>query len=260
MRLSALLNCIIIIISLLFPSRCSRAQCLRFEWFLLASEFEGLTFVDLLQSKGVDRELQNFLVHSIAMSDRDVSAAEALAALKKFTSSVGRFGDTPFLWPLYGSGEFPQAFCRYAILSTQAINVVSKNLIVVSVSHTWSLYAAIIFAQLDARSTPVFHFRFFMIVSPMSRKLSRMSAVFGGTYCLSQAISAIEMDADRRLSSVVVSDKAIRCKHLVAGLASTPKALLRTPLQTARISRAIFLTNKPLQSSEKDEVNAKLLL
>jgi RAB protein geranylgeranyltransferase component A len=26
--------------------------------------------------------------------------------------SLGRFGNTPFLWPMYGSGELPQAFCR----------------------------------------------------------------------------------------------------------------------------------------------------
>ncbi len=32
--------------------------------------------------------------------------------MKKFLHSVGRFGDSPFLFALYGSGELPQCFCR----------------------------------------------------------------------------------------------------------------------------------------------------
>lgn len=37
---------------------------------------------------------------------------EGLAATQKFLLSLGRFGNSPFLWPMYGSGELPQAFCR----------------------------------------------------------------------------------------------------------------------------------------------------
>ena len=32
--------------------------------------------------------------------------------MQKFLLSLGRFGNSPFLWPMYGSGELPQAFCR----------------------------------------------------------------------------------------------------------------------------------------------------
>ncbi len=32
--------------------------------------------------------------------------------MKRFLRSVGRFGDSPFLFALYGSGELPQCFCR----------------------------------------------------------------------------------------------------------------------------------------------------
>lgn len=37
---------------------------------------------------------------------------EGLASTKKFLTSLGRFGNSPLLWPMYGSGEMPQAFCR----------------------------------------------------------------------------------------------------------------------------------------------------
>ena len=32
--------------------------------------------------------------------------------MKNYTKSMGRFGSTPFIFPLYGNSEFPQAFSR----------------------------------------------------------------------------------------------------------------------------------------------------
>ena len=37
---------------------------------------------------------------------------QGLEQMKKFLSSLGRYGNTAFLWSLYGSGELPQSFCR----------------------------------------------------------------------------------------------------------------------------------------------------
>merc|ERR1712071_748741 len=36
----------------------------------------------------------------------------AIEKVRKFVTSIGRFGNTPFLWTLYGTGELPQCFCR----------------------------------------------------------------------------------------------------------------------------------------------------
>ncbi|KAI1287704.1 Rab proteins geranylgeranyltransferase component A [Halotydeus destructor] len=158
-------------------------------------EYEGMSFVELLEQKELDDELKEFLITSIVMADDTVSAKEALERLKKFTSSVGRFGDTPFLCPLYGNGELPQAFCR-------------------------------------------------------------LSAVFGGTYCLKQPLSAIKVDDSKHVSSIVIANgKSIGCHHLVVGLAHCPRQLVQNNDDTIKISRAIFVTDKPLNNgSEKDEV------
>ena len=32
--------------------------------------------------------------------------------VQSFLHSLGRYGNTPYLWTLYGSGELPQCFCR----------------------------------------------------------------------------------------------------------------------------------------------------
>ena len=37
---------------------------------------------------------------------------QGLEAVCTFVNSTGRFGASPFLFPLYGCGELPQCFCR----------------------------------------------------------------------------------------------------------------------------------------------------
>ena len=46
------------------------------------------------------------------MADENTPCLQGLKSTKKFLSSLGRFGNTPFLHCMYGSGELPQAFCR----------------------------------------------------------------------------------------------------------------------------------------------------
>ena len=46
------------------------------------------------------------------MVDKNINTIDGLKATKKFLSSLGRFGNTPFLYSSFGSGELPQAFCR----------------------------------------------------------------------------------------------------------------------------------------------------
>jgi len=71
-----------------------------------------LTFGELLKKEKLTANLTHFVLHSIAMVEPGVSAEDGLKATKKFLSSLGRFGPTPFLWSMYGTGELPQAFCR----------------------------------------------------------------------------------------------------------------------------------------------------
>jgi len=72
----------------------------------------NLTFGDLLKKEKLTANLTHFVLHSIAMVEPEVCAEDGLKATKKFLSSLGRFGPTPFLWSMYGTGELPQAFCR----------------------------------------------------------------------------------------------------------------------------------------------------
>uniref|UniRef100_A0A663MRM0 Rab proteins geranylgeranyltransferase component A n=1 Tax=Athene cunicularia TaxID=194338 RepID=A0A663MRM0_ATHCN len=84
--------------------------CLEYEQH--PDEYQGC-FRDCWKTQKLTPSLQHFILHSIAMvSETDSSTLEGLQATKKFLQCLGRYGNTPFLFPLYGQGEIPQCFCR----------------------------------------------------------------------------------------------------------------------------------------------------
>jgi len=83
------------------------------------SGFEDKPFVDFLLSKRLSPKLISFILYSIALAETDqergegvLMTPEGLSRLSVYLSSLGKFGTTPFIYPLYGVGEIPQAFCR----------------------------------------------------------------------------------------------------------------------------------------------------
>ncbi|XP_029557421.1 rab proteins geranylgeranyltransferase component A 1 isoform X2 [Salmo trutta] len=75
-------------------------------------DFSEHSFWDFLQTKKLTDNLQHFILHSIAMVIPEVCTVEGLRATQHFLRCLGRYGNTPFLFPLYGLGEIPQCFCR----------------------------------------------------------------------------------------------------------------------------------------------------
>lgn len=69
-------------------------------------------YEEFLKKEKLTPTLIHFIMNSIAMVPNSVNCEEGLKATQKFLASLGRFGFTPFLWPMYGTGELPQAFCR----------------------------------------------------------------------------------------------------------------------------------------------------
>ncbi|XP_012606724.2 rab proteins geranylgeranyltransferase component A 2 [Microcebus murinus] len=75
--------------------------------------FKQCSFSEYLKTKKLTPNLQHFVLHSIAMtSESSCTTVDGLKATKNFLQCLGRFGNTPFLFPLYGQGEIPQCFCR----------------------------------------------------------------------------------------------------------------------------------------------------
>lgn len=74
--------------------------------------FEDKPYAEFLQSRRLTANLQHFIIHAIAMVKPETPTLQGLKATQSFLQSLGRYGNTPFIWPLYGAGELPQAFCR----------------------------------------------------------------------------------------------------------------------------------------------------
>ncbi|CAL8281287.1 unnamed protein product [Arctogadus glacialis] len=87
-------------------------SCLDQDTPLLYQDFAERPYLEFLQHQKLSENLQHFLIHSIAMTTPDTPTAAALAATQHFLKCLGRYGNTPFLFPLYGLGEIPQCFCR----------------------------------------------------------------------------------------------------------------------------------------------------
>ncbi|XP_051003901.1 rab proteins geranylgeranyltransferase component A 2 [Acomys russatus] len=76
-------------------------------------DFTQRSFSEYLKTKKLTPNLQHFILHSIAMtSESSCTTLDGLKATKNFLQCLGRFGNTPFIFPLYGQGEIPQCFCR----------------------------------------------------------------------------------------------------------------------------------------------------
>ncbi|KAA0720390.1 Rab proteins geranylgeranyltransferase component A 1 [Triplophysa tibetana] len=69
-------------------------------------------FRDFLKIKKLTENLQDFVLHSIAIVTQKTLTEVGLKATQHFLRCLGRYGNTPFLFPLYGLGEIPQCFCR----------------------------------------------------------------------------------------------------------------------------------------------------
>ncbi|CAG0887977.1 unnamed protein product [Cyprideis torosa] len=175
------------------------------------------TFQQFLASEKLSRKLVHFLFHVISMSDdsesTSLSVEEGLKRIREFIRGIGRYKNrTPFLWPLYGSGEMPQAFCR-------------------------------------------------------------LSAVFGGIFVLGKTPEAIVVkrcvDGRQQVTAVRVQGQEISCQHLVLAPEQLPLRIVEVQengtteegsflaagsKETSGISRAMFLFDRPVIHSKRDEV------
>uniref|UniRef100_A0A158P7V7 Rab proteins geranylgeranyltransferase component A n=1 Tax=Angiostrongylus cantonensis TaxID=6313 RepID=A0A158P7V7_ANGCA len=76
------------------------------------SEYQDNPFEKFLESQEITGELRNYIADAIGILHPNATTQDGLTAVCRFMDSVGRFGPSPFLTSLYGSGEIPQCFCR----------------------------------------------------------------------------------------------------------------------------------------------------
>ncbi|KAL4648214.1 rab proteins geranylgeranyltransferase component A 2-like [Arapaima gigas] len=156
-------------------------------------DFTEQTFWEFLQSKMLTDNLQHFVLHSIAMVPPEARIKEGLRSTQHFLRSLGRYGNTPFLFPIYGLGEIPQCFCR-------------------------------------------------------------MSAVFGGIYCLRHSVQCLVLDKETGRCKAVIDTcgQRISCSHFVVedGYIRVEQ---RKGVEYRYISRAVLITDRSLLQSDLEQ-------
>lgn len=79
---------------------------------LLAEAARAESFGALLTARGLSERLQAFVTVVLASVDPATPALAGIEAVQRYVASVGVYGPSAYLWPMYGSSEIPQAFCR----------------------------------------------------------------------------------------------------------------------------------------------------
>lgn len=75
-------------------------------------KYQDKTFLEYLQANKLTDKIIHCVMNSIAMCNEKTSLSEGVEKMKSYLESLGRYGNSPFLFPMYGCGEIPQCFCR----------------------------------------------------------------------------------------------------------------------------------------------------
>ena len=73
---------------------------------------ESIKFENYLEKFNLTSRLRDYILNAIAMCPANLSAAKGIEKCKKYFKSIGRYGDSPFLFQIYGTNELSQAFSR----------------------------------------------------------------------------------------------------------------------------------------------------
>jgi RAB protein geranylgeranyltransferase component A len=105
---------------------------------------------------GLGPTLRRLVLHALALlpttdaasadgSGIDISAAEGMRRLTRHLAALGRFGETAFLIPMYGSGEVAQAFCRTAAVAgaTYMLRTAPDGVVLAAPDAAEAAYAAL---------------------------------------------------------------------------------------------------------------------
>lgn len=78
------------------------------------------TSADLYKKFGLEENTIDFVGHAVAMyRDDEYLQRPAIELVKRsqlYVESIGKYGDSPFLYPIYGLGGIPEGFSRYCAI------------------------------------------------------------------------------------------------------------------------------------------------
>lgn len=83
-------------------------------------DINRVTMKEIYTEFGLDNNTQDFTGHALALYRNDdyisQPAKECVERIKLYSDSLARYGNSPYLYPLYGLGELPQGFARLSAI------------------------------------------------------------------------------------------------------------------------------------------------
>lgn len=94
--------------------------------------------IDVYKKYKLEENTIDFLGHAVALHIDDAylqqPAHDTIGKMQLYLDSIGRYGDSPFLYPIYGLGGLPEAFSRLCaihggtyMLNTQVDEIMMDN-------------------------------------------------------------------------------------------------------------------------------------
>ncbi|XP_054786332.1 rab escort protein 1 [Prosopis cineraria] len=126
----------------------------RVDGYNISKEDQESRFVCFMEKMRLPSKIKSILMYAIAMVDYDqennelcddlLKTKEGIERLALYSSSVGRIPNAPgaLIYPIYGEGELPQAFCRRAAVKG-CIYVLRMPVIALLVDKATGLYKGI---------------------------------------------------------------------------------------------------------------------
>lgn len=78
------------------------------------------TSAEFYKKFGLEENTIDFVGHAVAMYRDDGylsrPAIELIRKAQLYIESIGKYGDSPFLYPIYGLGGIPEGFSRYCAI------------------------------------------------------------------------------------------------------------------------------------------------
>lgn len=69
-------------------------------------------FIELMKQQRLPPKLIHYILYSMCMGNDELNFKDGITRIRTYLTSIGRYGNTAFLFPMYGCGEIPQCFCR----------------------------------------------------------------------------------------------------------------------------------------------------